>query len=540
MASIQQRILIAPLFLPAFLSALSATNGPRFLPDDPLFKEPAPAFVAKALDRDMDNIYDLVENTFIEPHRVKPQIVGPRSSRNVNTVGDVPDSAWYTNRHWLRPMSTDELVKGPGNMTPPDATSAWRIVSGKSDGVMPGFVVADAHGNRYVLKFDPPQYPELSTAADVIGSKFFHALGYNTPENYIVRFRRDQLALSDTSSWHDSRGRKRRLTNRVVDDILKNEPKDARGRFRAIASRYIPGQLIGPFRYDGTRKDDPNDVVAHEDRRELRGLKIFCAWLNHTDSKSVNTLDTMVQEDGRRFIKHYLIDFGAILGSDSFAPKDPRLGHEYFIDPKPTAWQIVTLGLHTPGWTRASFPHFPGAGNLESDVFDPVKWKGNYPNPAFLLVDDEDAYWAAKQIASFTDDQIRAIVATGEYSDRRTAEYVAACIARRRDKIVQAYLRRVLPIDRFRVENGRLRFTDMSKSLEGDWTVRWSAFDNMTSKIQPLSIASTFDIREALHAAPGAEFVSAKIQSSARPGRSTIVYLRRTGASASIVGVDRK
>ena len=29
----------------------------------------------------------------------------------------------------------------------------------------------------------------MASAADVISSKFLYALGYNVPENYIVRFR---------------------------------------------------------------------------------------------------------------------------------------------------------------------------------------------------------------------------------------------------------------------------------------------------------------------------------------------------------------
>jgi len=66
---------------------------------------------------------------------------------------------------------------------------------------------------------------------------------------------------------------------------------------------------VGPFRYEGTRSDDPNDIVPHEARRDLRGLFVFCAWLNHTDAKAANSLNALVQEDGVTFIRHYLIDF---------------------------------------------------------------------------------------------------------------------------------------------------------------------------------------------------------------------------------------
>ena len=58
---------------------------------------------------------------------------------------------------------------------------------------------------------------------------------------------------------------------------------------------------------------------------------MFAAWLNHHDTRSINTMDSLVAEDGRQYLKHYLIDFGSILGSAGYARKEPWLGHEYTI-----------------------------------------------------------------------------------------------------------------------------------------------------------------------------------------------------------------
>jgi hypothetical protein len=44
----------------------------------------------------------------------------------------------------------------------------------------------DAAGRMYFVKSDPPSNPEMATSADVIVSKFLWAIGYNTPENYII------------------------------------------------------------------------------------------------------------------------------------------------------------------------------------------------------------------------------------------------------------------------------------------------------------------------------------------------------------------
>ena len=122
------------------------------------------------------------------------------------------------------------------------------------------------------------------------------------------------------------------MTARDIDDVLLKTPRDKDGMYRGLASLTIAGDIIGPFRYYGTRSDDPNDIVDHEDRRDLRGLYVFAAWLNHTDSKSINSLDSVVEEDGRRFIKHFLIDFGAILGQRQLRSQEPARGNVFLFD----------------------------------------------------------------------------------------------------------------------------------------------------------------------------------------------------------------
>src|SRR5438132_1127799 len=82
------------------------------------------------------------------------------------------------------------------------------------------------------------------------------------------------------------------------------------------------------------RRAGPDDTVPLEARRDLRGLDCFFAWLNPTDAQGGNPPNAVVEEDGIRFVRHYLIDFGAILGSDSDRAKDARFGHE-FILPEP-------------------------------------------------------------------------------------------------------------------------------------------------------------------------------------------------------------
>ena len=90
-------------------------------------------------------------------------------------------------------MTLDELKRGPGNANAPTTGSPWQVLVVKPFGLNPGVLVADAKNTLYLLRFDPLGYEGLATGAEMVTSRFLHALGYHVPENYLVRFERSQL-----------------------------------------------------------------------------------------------------------------------------------------------------------------------------------------------------------------------------------------------------------------------------------------------------------------------------------------------------------
>lgn len=536
MVQIRQRVLAAVACC-ALLAPLAA--APRFFPDDPLWAEPAPLPVPVPRKRNINEYYDFFQNTFFTPGKElrKQGVVPPAGA--VNTLGEVPDGPWYKNRD-PRAMSIDEVVRGPGNSNPPSMKGPWTVISGKSEGITPGLMISDARGVKYLLKFDPRRHPEMSSAADVIGSKVFHALGYHVPENYIVRFTRAQLTMSPEARFTDRRGKDREMREGDVDDVLINVPEESEGQYRALASLILDGEPIGAFRFHGVRSDDPNDVVPHEHRRDLRGLSVFAAWLNHTDSKALNTLDTVIEENGLRYIRHHLIDFGAILGSDSFTAKSPRSGYVYMFEWKAAAAQFLSLGLYTPAWMHADYPTLRGVGRLESEIFEPEAWRSNYPNPAFRNRLPDDAFWAARKVMAFSDEQIRAVVATGQYSDSSAADYITRQLIVRRDKIGRAFFSRVLPLDGFAVRNGSLEFEDLGAkhgfTEARTFQVRWSRFENGSGRNTPVP-GDTFALPAFLRS-PG-QYAVAEIRGG-DPALTATVYLRNQGGRVQVVGIERR
>ena len=242
----------------------------------------------------------------------------------------MPDSSWFTNRAGHRRLTPEDVAKGPDTSDGP-APGTWTITSSKSDGVTPGFTVKDATGQRWFLKFDPPGYRAMSTGTEVAVTKLMWALGYNVPENHVAYMRREQLTVGEGAKFTPAGRKPRAMRLDDLDHLLGHASREQDGSYRIVASKALPGKPIGRIRFVGTRPDDPNDIVPHEDRRELRGYGVFAAWLNHVDAKAINSLDTLVADDGRSHVRHNLIDFGSALGSGGVGPADYWEGAEYVV-----------------------------------------------------------------------------------------------------------------------------------------------------------------------------------------------------------------
>jgi len=528
------KTLVFCVLVPALL------HGQKFYPDDPLEREPEPVNVAQAEERRPGEYYDFFRSTFAKPgERHTPQKV--IRAQNVNTLGEVMEGEWYVNRHYRKRMSISDLVRGPGDGTLPSKDGPWKVVRAKTEGVTPGFTIDDARGNRFMIKFDPLTNIELATAAEVVGARFFHALGYHVPENHIVYFDRSQVEIKPGTKVTEA-GEKRPMKKRHLDDILFGVPKDPVKGYRAVACRYIEGKILGPFLYEGTRSDDPNDIIPHEHRREPRGRCGCSAGLGHNDIKCLNTCDSLVTKDGRGCIRHYLIDFGASLGSDSFTTKSPRAGYEYLFRWRPTVAQIFTLGLYLPRWARVNYPHFSSVGNFEYELFEPEEWKPNYPVTIFDNRLPEDTFWAARQVMAFTDKEIRAIVETGQYSDPKAVDWLVKCLIERRDKIGRTYFSKVLPLDRFRVEEDRLAFDDLGVrhgfASPREYSVRWSRFDNATERHARIEEANSFVLPAEVRHAPHGSYFAAHI-TAGEESKTVVVFLRSTDTGPAVVGIDR-
>jgi hypothetical protein len=383
---------------------------------------------------------------------------------NVNSLDEVPDSAWFTNRLGVHPMSLDQLRLGacnPSNLLDPEsaADGSWLIDKGKNNGSSPGFRVNLGGRGKYMFKSDSGGQPERPSAASIIGAAAYHVVGFYTSCEQIVYFKPSLLKLMPGLSTQANFSPPKPFEQKALDSLLKDTPW--RGELvRFQASAWLPGVLIGPFQYTGTRSDDPNDIIAHDDRRELRGGRLLAAWLDHFDAREQNTMDTWISDrkdvpDGSSgHVLHYYLDTSDCLGSEwAWDAISRRLGYSYVVDWRDMAADFVTLGIPTRPWDRMRrqpgreiFGYF----NVKDFVAD--EWKNEYPNAAFSRMTERDGAWMARILARFTPEMVVTLAEMGQFTDPGNTSYLASVLEGRLQKILERYLTRLSPIGDVHVE----------------------------------------------------------------------------------------
>ncbi len=521
--------------------------GTKFYRDDPLMREPDTQDAKDATPWDIDLVWDLALNLFGNPGDPALNV----RAQNINTIDEVPDSSWFTNRILAHPLSIDEVVRGPLTGEGPVA-GTWTVVRPKEAGFAPGFTMRDAKGDIWFVSFDAKGYPEAATGAILVANKIFWALGYWQVENFLIDIKPETLAIADTAIFTPPSGKKRPMRKGDLDGIFRRANRSPDGSYRAVAGRGVPGKVLGGFEYYRTRPDDPNDVVPHEHRRELRALKVFGAWTNLVDMKAGNTLDTVITENGRGIVRHYLQDVGSTFGTGANAPREYDEGWEYLYEGSTMMKRLISFGFYLTPWQTADYEDNTAIGRFEGDSFDPETWKPRVPTAAFRRARPDDTFWAARRVAAFSDEIIRAIVKTGHYSNPEDEKLLSDVLIKRRDKIARAYLTNINPLVDFALNaTGGLTFTNaavkagVGAAPAGGYTVSWSSFDNATGETQSLrsdSIGQTERVEAVTSLPADGSYIKLQVKAMAGPDawqKPVDVYFRNTGGEWKLVGIER-
>ena len=277
---------------------------------------------------------------------------------------------------------------------------------------------------------------------------------------------------------------------------------------------------------------------------------MFGAWTNVTDFKAENTLDTLLSENGHKIVKHYLQDVGSSFGvCNDIHTWD--VSWEHFVQGGLMAKRLASFGFALSPWQTVKYTEGPEIGKFEGDRFDPLTWRTHTPNAALMEMRDDDAFWAARRVAAFSDEMIRAIVHTGEFNDPAAEKAIGDIMIKRRDKIVRTYLPAVNPIVEPRLENNQLSFENAAvtagvRDAVEAYRAAWFEFDNTTGATRPLGATSspttTIAAPQGLPAATGS-FIAVDISANSREhdawARPVRTYFRLDADGWKLLGLER-
>jgi hypothetical protein len=538
---------IAIFLISAGLLTSPLWGAQKFYNDDPITKEVDSQNAANVQEWDIDLVYDLAENLFGKPGDKTLNV----RAQNVNTIDEVPDSSWYTNRSGLTP----ELVAQGPNQTNGPAEGPWTIIAGKNDGVTPGFTMRDTQGKVWFIKPDPPGHPAMATGTEVAVTKLFWALGYYEPETHIATLRRDNLVIDPKATIKAPSGKRRKMKAGDINTMLRRAERNDDGTYRVIASLALPGKTLGGFRFYATRPDDPNDVIPHEHRRELRGYFVFAAWLNHVDCKAINSMDTLITQDGKSYVRHNLLDFSSALGSGSIYGHEYWEGYEQIMEkPSHIGKDIISAGFLVEPYRRDPFFESAAVGRMPANnkTWNPETWLPRATNAAFVRARMDDKFWAARKLWSITPDMIRSAIKTGQFNDQASEDFLVQALVERRDAIIRTYFTGVNPIvDPALDSSGVLTFHNAAvdagvATAPQSYAVHWYRFDNSTNQSTSLGgntgTGTSIQAPTALPADDGT-FVRVEISATAaeHPAWATPVevYFKRAEGGWKLIGFER-
>jgi len=232
---------------------------------------------------------------------------------------------------------------------------------------------------------------------------------------------------------------------------MKTATRRADGKLRISASRFIDGEPVGTWRTEGKRDDDPNDLIAHEDRRELRGEKYLAAWVNHWDSRGPNSFDTFVRapDNSAGYVKHYFIDFSDSLGATPMRTDDPepRVGFTTVSNIPNIAADLVTFGLVRRPWDEVTVdPRYPNLGYYQVAHFEPRHYAPQTPLVRWARAQPADLAWMARRLARLSVEHVRVAARQGRWSNPAEEVRVVEILMGRREKILRGSFSKVSPL----------------------------------------------------------------------------------------------
>ena len=394
--------------------------------------------------------------------------VDPPDAGDVSSLDEVPASSWYAPPRQLAEILEDHEVSPAGPPVPPLVLLDEPPSSGSAGTRL---AVLDGRGVRYELARDTARRPELLTGAAAVASRALRGLGYRTPDVFVLDLAPADIGLDrpllvapepgaePVATMPTDAQRSARAKRVDAHFAAGAPPRD--GRFRVSATRWPVGIDVGITPDFGTRGDDNNDLIAHNDRRTLRALSVFGSFLAFDGFGVRRTRDVYVGERGKGFLRHYVVNMERSLGAASVV--DPLPPYHPLDGPRGdgTLANLFLLGFAPAARPVATQRKFLALGTI-GPLANPKGLDTGLPYGPFVRLTRADGYWAAKRIQTLlaTPSTLEAIVDAGHYTEKGAREELLFLLRLRGRQIVGHWFHRTTPIEILGTEDKRLVLRD--------------------------------------------------------------------------------
>ena len=420
--------------------------------------------------------------------------------------------------------------------------------------MQPGFRMTDAEGQIYQIEVDPPSNPEMASGAEIIGTAFYHAIGYNVVDVYLAEIDRDALVIADGATIRDPlNGRRRQMKKYDLDNVFNRAARLKNGHYRVLVSRFASGKPLGNFRYYGTRPDDP------ERHRPARA-----------PPRAARRARLRRVAESRRLARHQQPGHArdgrtAAHGSSTTCSTSGR-----FWAAAPSTRSVIGRATNTSSsrsrdgsrWPRSActsgrgctidYPDVPkSVGRLEADAFRSREVEAGVSQPGVRRTCGRTMRSGRRaSCRSSPDEAIRAVVEKAAYTDPAATDFMTKTIIARRDKVVATWLNQVCPVvDTTLSADGTLAFTNAAVEAKAAtaperYELNWFRFDNATDQRTPVGEAMRVTAGSArMPNGLTGDFVGVSITAvhAQQPGwaNPSTFFFRRASGGWSLVGVER-
>jgi hypothetical protein len=325
---------------------------------------------------------------------------------------EVADSTWFVNRigrSGPAPAAIREAMQRCG----PDTGGALHIEEATKGAAAPVLIAHDRRGARFILDFDPFRQPGFMSAPATVAALILTQAGYPVAPHCAVTIGRAGMMLGEGARELDQYGKARPLTEEAFRAMFARAPQELHG----VAIAVPDGIPLGRFSFMGRRFGDKNDRMRHQDRRVLRGLRVFANFIGEVAIGERSGLDLFVgTSEGKGYVAHAIVN-------------------------------LTEVGAMVPPFNPA------GVG------ISPL-------NDAFFAATPADTFWATRIVAAFDDPLIEAIVAAGHFPDAAAGRAMAEGLKSRRDAIARYWFARMSPLDNCVVAHDEGAVRIMCQDLE--------------------------------------------------------------------------